>query len=92
MPVCPHTQMGRENGQTVCLDCGELLGDASPAPAFASLAASEMLCPSCKVSRRVLFSNGEYSCTTCWAAVGTKAEQTPSPPRDDDEEGMEWMA
>ena len=92
VPVCPHTQLGQENGQSVCLDCGELLEDASPVPAFISLAASEMLCPSCKVSRRVSFSNGEYSCTTCWATVGTKTEQTPSPPRDNDDEVMEWTA
>jgi hypothetical protein len=83
---CPHTQMGQENGQSVCLDYGELVvppPSNGPPPAFTSLTASGLWCPTCgtPVSFRTLpqLDGGEvYLCDTCDSEVGRKHPPGPS--------------
>jgi hypothetical protein len=83
---CPHTQMRQENGQSVCLDCGELVvppPSNSPPPAFTSLTASALWCPTCgaNVSFRTLpqLDGTEiYVCNTCDTEVGQKRTTAPA--------------
>ena len=85
--TCPHTQMGQENGQPVCLDCGELLVPPPPleqsAPTFSSLTASSLWCPTCTapVSFRTmtqLDGTEVYLCNTCDTEVGQKRSTVPA--------------
>jgi hypothetical protein len=84
--TCPHTQMGQENGRTVCLDCGKLLvppPSNDPPPAFTSLTASGLWCPTCgeNVSFRTLTQlDGTeiYVCNTCDTEVGQKCTTAPA--------------
>jgi Protein of unknown function (DUF3987) len=77
-PVCPHTQTGQENGQPVCLECGELLQGAPLPPAFADLTASVLWCASCQQAQPVRLQDETSHCTVCGAEVGTKTTTSPS--------------
>jgi hypothetical protein len=91
---CPHTQMGQENGQPVCLDCGELLvpppSNGQP-PAFTSLTASGFWCQTCgaTVSFRTLNQRDGTEvdlCNTCDTEVGRKRTTAPVAPADEEED------
>jgi hypothetical protein len=92
-PVCSHARMKQENGQIVCLDCGELLGASPPTPAFADRSASVLWCASCQQTRPVRLEGETYHCAVCGAEVGTKittattASSNDSPVEDEYDEG-----
>jgi hypothetical protein len=83
---CAHGRTQEQEGQSVCLDCGELLvppPSNGPPPAFTSLTASGLWCQTCAatVSFRTLpqLDGGEvYLCATCDSEVGRKLP--PGPP------------
>jgi hypothetical protein len=82
-PGCSHTQMRPENGQIVCLDCGELFEASPPPPAFVDLAASALWCSTCGVTvsfRTLTQLDGTdvYLCNTCDTEVGRKHTTVPA--------------
>ena len=83
IPQCAHTRAGQHAGQSVCLDCGELMEVSAPTPAFTSFTASGLWCLTCgeNVSFRTLtqFDGTEvYLCDTCDTEVGQKRATAPA--------------
>jgi Protein of unknown function (DUF3987) len=80
---CAHRQTCQEGGETVCVDCGEVL--SAPAPVFDELTASALYCATCHaaVSFRTLpqlDGTAVYLCDACDTEVGWKRTMaSPSP-------------
>jgi hypothetical protein len=80
---CAHGRTQEQEGQSVCLDCGELVEASAPAPTFADLTASELWCQTCQRAQPVRLEGTTDRCNDCGAEVGKKTmgdEITPPTP------------
>jgi hypothetical protein len=71
-PPCAHGQTQEHEGQSVCLDCGELVMASAPTPAFAAHPTSVLWCACCQQAQPARLQDETYHCTSCGAAVATK--------------------
>src|SRR5262249_50243059 len=79
---CTHERTGQNAGQTVCLNCGELLPASAPAPAFDELSTSGLWCSACGATvsfRRLPQLDGTevYLCNDCDTEVERKLTTAP---------------
>jgi bifunctional DNA primase/polymerase-like protein/uncharacterized protein DUF3987 len=87
---CTHARTGQHGGQTVCLECGELVEVFAPARTFEALTASALWCATCGQAvrfRTLLQLDGTevYLCATCDTEVGSKRTTVPVAPTDEED-------